>query len=300
MSMLSRNAAEVGPNTLWAMDRQLALIEELALDPEAFGATAPDLKEANQRLDLAIARNNRTAQKAAMVDVMRAELWAWWQVFDERQLLTYLYQNRARPGYSSTHDRPSLDHALRIAQAMAANAPDKNWFDFDWEARAVAAVLADICLPPIRDYYPGMLWVYVARDRSIPAYYNGLDLIRDALNRRNGPLPSPVAEWHLQVDCGQLRPHPTIPRQRGRPVRPHLAMRDILAQFLLKLLDRLGLPLNGEPTSGCEVVGQALDRSYDSIRRIWKQRLEQQPFDGVVVKHSWAIAFRHGLHRRHR
>ncbi len=304
MITLPRNSAEAERNLHWAMKQRLQLMEELALDPSAFGASVPDLEEARQRLYLAAEHEDRRAEKAAFLDVMRADLWSWWQVFDARQLLTRLYRKRARPDFSSKEDRPTLEEARELANAVVVNAPDMEWFSFDWEARAVAAVLKDIHLPPFGEGCPAMLRDYVARSGHIPTYFDAVDLIREETRKRNEPMQPLLERRQMQVDCGRLRRPPEIRRQPHRAVRPFLAVRDILAQFLLKLLERLGLPPKGAPVSGYEIVEGALGISYDSVERIWKHRLEKQSFEVVVAKHSKAIAIRNvhypRRHRRHR
>ena len=66
------------------------------------------------------------------------------------------------------------------------------------------------------------------------------------------------------------------------------------------------MPPQGRRVSGCRIVAEVLEHSEDNeglseetVVRIWKARIWEQPFQRVMQKHSKAIAERTGLSELH-
>ena len=76
------------------------------------------------------------------------------------------------------------------------------------------------------------------------------------------------------------------------PVKPALLLRNFQIQFVIGLLDRVGVPPRGTDVSGCRIVAKVkvLGLSEDAVKAIWEMR-----FTVAMRKHSKAIAERAGL-----
>ena len=74
------------------------------------------------------------------------------------------------------------------------------------------------------------------------------------------------------------------------PVKLALLLRNFQIQFVIGLLDRVGVPPRGTDVSGCRIVAGVLGLSEDRVKGIWEMR-----FTVAMRKHSKAVAERAGL-----
>ena len=76
------------------------------------------------------------------------------------------------------------------------------------------------------------------------------------------------------------------------PVKPALLLRNFQIQFVIGLLDRVGVPPRGTDVSGCRIVAKVkvLGLSEAAVKAIWEMR-----FTVAMRKHSKAVAERAGL-----
>ena len=152
MRMRPKGIAEAVRNIRWGVAVRLQLFEEIVCGPQDFGAGAPGMEEAMERIDRALVRRDTKAEDAAVVDRMRAELLDLWRGYPERRLLTELYRRAARrqEGSGSPDSRrlPSCQEGLRVARGLLADIPDTGPLDAEGESADVSKVLADQLLPP--------------------------------------------------------------------------------------------------------------------------------------------------------
>ena len=65
-------------------------------------------------------------------------------------------------------------------------------------------------------------------------------------------------------------------------------------QFVIEVLDRIGIKPNGSFVSGCRIVAEVLGIPEDRVRRIWKACIWRRSFMPVMRKQMKAIAERNG------
>ena len=315
MRLIPETAAELGSNIRWVVAKRLEIIEEFALGLQTPGSDIPDIHEAGKRILRAVERRDRKAEDEAFVDRTRAEVWEWWQGFSERRLLTDLYGRavlrEAGCGGPDKQRLPTHSQGLRIARALLAEISDGGKLDPEQEAATVAQVLAYQLLPPIAAPSRPLLRAYIRRSGYGSVHFDALSLIYEALKSQGKAIPSLLARWHQDV-ASRRRQRPDMkPVAPHRPANPNRLMRDIHIQFVIGLLQRLGVPPYGShlSISGCRIVWQALQELSDagilpdtlglaegSMERIWKECTWRGSFMPVMRKHSKAIAERTGLH----
>ena len=315
MRLIPETAAEFGSNIRWVVAKRLEIIEEFALGLQTPGSDIPDIHEAGKRILRAVERRDRKAEDEAFVDRTRAEVWEWWQGFSERRLLTDLYGRAVlREAGCSGPDKqrlPTHSQGLRIARALLAEISDGGKLDPEQDAATVAQVLAYQLLPPIAAPSRPLLRAYIRRSGYGSVHFDALSLIYESLKSQGKAIPSLLARWHQDV-ASRRRQRPDMkPVAPHRPANPNRLMRDIHIQFVIGLLQRLGVPPYGShlSISGCRIVWQALQELSDagilpdtlglaegSMERIWKECTWRGSFMPVMRKHSKAIAERTGLH----
>ena len=84
-----------------------------------------------------------------------------------------------------------------------------------------------------------------------------------------------------------MRPIPS-----HRPANPAQIARDMQIQFVLEVLNRIGIKPNGSFVSGCRIVAEVLGIPEETVRRIWKERVQKAPFVHVMQKQMKGIAER--------
>ena len=303
MRLFPEAVAELDLNMRWVVPLRLQLIDAVVCDPESFGASAPGLEEAWGPVRLALAQRNRKAEDKAITELMRAQVWDWWQNFSECPLLTKLYARAARQGdKTATADSkrvPTACEGIRVARALLADIPYPDSLDPEEESTDVAGVLAAKLLPPLGKPTRQALRHYMGRSESNPAYFDALTLLCEELDKQGEPSIQ-LGRWRQEVADG-LRPRPTMePIPAHRPANPDQLKFDMHIQFILEVLRRLGVRPRGPFPSGCLIVSEVLSEvrsvSEGTVERLWKERTWEKSLVPIMQKYSRAIAERTGLH----
>ena len=299
----------------WVMDARLDLIEAVASDPQTFAPDAPGLDDAlegwrnptvckgNEEADAMFLTLTQVLTPAQALTLTQEEALEWWRGFPERGLLTTLARSakRRKAECGSPHERrtPSQDEGTLIARPILVDVVKKSQFSFSQEAKAVAAALAFLHMPPFVECSPAQLRDYVRRSSGDRTYFDALGISHEGLLSRGTPIPCEIAKWRQEVDAGERRRPPGKPLPRGRPrIAAHL-LRDIQIQFVIELLRRLGIPPRGRDFSGCRIVADVLKEIGEQVSEwdvelIWKKRVGTRHFPETLRKHSKATAQRTG------
>ncbi len=315
MRLIPETAAELGSNIRWVVAKRLEIIEEIALGLQTPGSDIPDIHEAGKRILRAVERRDRKAEDKAFVDRTRAEVWEWWQGFSERGLLNDLYGRavlrEAGSGGPDKQRLPTHSEGLRIARELLAEISDRGKLDPEHEAASVAQVLAYQLLPPIGAPSRPLLRAYIRRSESSRVHFDALNIIHEDLKNQEKAISGLLATWHSDVVSGRRQRPDKKPAAAHRPTNQDRLKRDIHIQFVIGLLQRLGIPPYGTHLyiSGCRIVSQTLLELSDcgilpetlalsegTVERVWKECSWRTSFMPVMRKHSKAIAERTGLH----
>ena len=289
--------ADVLPIIRWGIEMRMQLIEEVACGFHVPEASAPGMEEAMKALLRSLGRD-RKVDEDLFVDYMRAEMREWWQDFPERQLLTELFRRtalrRAECGSPDSRRRPSHQDGFQIASPLLDDIPERDQFDFEWEATAVSEVLAALWLPPLGVRSHGSLREYIERSEVNRAYFDALARHFEEKNSRGEGIPRPLLKWRQEFAGGRRRRPAKRSAPRYRPVNPADFVRNIQIQFTIAVLQRVGVKPRGRLVSGCRIVSEKLGCSEDNVKRIWNK-----PFTPEFQKHAGAIATRTGLSQFH-
>ena len=298
MRMRPESLAELVCNVRWGIGVPLQLMEEGVRGPQDFGAGAPGMKEAWERMFRATERRDRKAEDAAVVDYTRAALWDLWRGYPERRLLTELYRraDRRQDGSGSPDSRrpPTHQEGLRVARGLLAEIPATGRLDAERESAALSKVLADQWLPPNGVPSRPTLREYIKCSRTNRRYFDALGRIEAKLHDRGKSIPGPLARWREEVDGGRLRRPALSPIPAHRPANPAKLPRDMQIQFVIEVLNRIGIKPNGSDVSGCRIVSEVLRVPEDRVTRIWKACIWRRSFMPVMRKYSEGITERNG------
>ena len=269
----------------------LKYIEDAARGTLASVTDAPSEEKALECVLRMLEGRHGEADKEALEAYMRARTWEWWADYPERQLLSTLVRRAdlRKQGIGEKYDRriPSHTEGLRIARPLLAGIPDKITLDAEGEVEAMSQLLAALLNLPMGEDSPERLQKYNELSKSKRVY-------RDALRRYNLEFDSPdktiyrpVFKWQRKAAgrSGLRRAKIKVPSHN--PVKPALLVRNLQIQFVIGLLDRVGVPPQGTPVSGFGIVAEAVGLSEDSVKVIWETH-----FTADMRKHSKAIAER--------
>ena len=298
MRMRPEGITEADANIRWGIAVRLRIVEEVACGLQTSRTGAPGMREAMECIHRALERRDRKAEDAAVVDRMRAELQELWWDYPERWLLTDLYQrtDRRRDGSGSADSRRLPDEAegLRVARGLLAEIPATGRLDAERESAALSKVLADQWLAPSGVPSRPALREYIRRSKGNRAYFDALGHIEATLHDRGKAIPGPLAKWREEVASGLRRRPARKPVPSHRPPNPAQLPRDMQIQFVIEVLDRIGIKPNGSDVSGCRIVADVLRIPEERVRRIWKARVQKGPFVPAMQKQMKAIAERNG------
>ena len=164
-----------------------------------------------------------------------------------------------------------------------------------WEAAAITKALADLYFPPLSVRSRDLVRGYIQSSRSRQVFFDALYLICEELYNRGEAVTGLLAKWRQEV-AGGLRRRPAIkPIPPHRPADPAQLEGDIPMQFTIAVLERDGVPPQGNPVSGCRIVAEAFGLPDDTVVRIWKECTWRKSFLPAMRKYSKAIAKRTGL-----
>ena len=298
MRLLPERVAELNPNIRWAIATRLRIIEEIALDPLFSVTGAPTMEEGWERMGRAVVRKDKKAEDAAITDYMRAEVRAWWQNFSKQELLTNLCRRAAsrRAGSGSPDSRrsPSHQEALQVAKALLVDFRNTERLDAQGEADTVARVLAGEGLVTYSILSRAALRMYKKESRTSPAHFDALSNLCAKLDDWGWDLPRQLARWRQEVAEGRRRRPAMKPIPARRHFNPDRLRRDMHLQFVIAILEMVGVRPQGVRVSGCRIVAEASGLSEGTVERIWKECTWRTSFLPAMRKHAKDIAIRHG------
>ena len=294
MRLLPNGFAQLLPIVQWLVGWHLEYIEEAARGTLAYVTGAPSEEEAIACVLRIFEGRYEEADREALEAYMRARTRDWWANYPERQLLSTLVRrtDRRKQGIGEKDGRrpPSPEEGLRIARPILASIPKKITLDAEGEFEAMSKLLAALLKPPLGEDSPERLQRYLEFSTSKRVY-------RDAIRRYNQEFDSPDKtiyrpdfSWQRKAASRSGLRRAKIKVASHPPVKPALLLRNFQIQFVLGLLDRIGVPPRGTDVSGCRIVAGVLGLSEDAVKGIWEMR-----FTVAMRKHSKAIAKRAGL-----
>ena len=291
MKLLPNGFAQLLPIVQGFVSVHLECIEEAARGTLASVTGAPSEEQALESVLRMFEDRHLEADKEALEAYMRARTHEWWQDFPERQLLSALVRRAdlRKQGIGEKDDRriPTRTEGLRIAKPLLAGIPDKITLDAEGEFEAMSKLLAALLNPPMGEDSPERLEKYSELSESKRVY-------RHALRRYNLEFDSPDKTIYRPVFRWQRKAAGRSGLRRGKikiashpPVKPALLLRNLQIQFVIGLLDRIGIPPQGTFVSGFGIVAEAVGLSENAVKVIWETR-----FTADMRKHSKAMAER--------
>ena len=115
-------------------------------------------------------------------------------------------------------------------------------------------------------------------------YFNG------DLDNADAAIYRPDIRWQRRSGIMPRLYRRKLKVKAGNPVKPAIFVRNLQVQFVVWLLDRVGIPPRGTLVSGCRIVAEVLGLRENTVKRIWEMR-----FSVEMNKHSRAVAERLGL-----
>ena len=298
MRLLPERVAELNPNFRWAIATRLRIIEEIACGSLVSVTGAPTMEEGWERMGRAVVRRDWKAERAAITDYMRAEMRAWWQTFSEQVLLTNLYRRaasqRAKSGSRDSRRRPSHEEGLRVARALLEDFRDTELLDAQGEADTVARILAGEGLVTYSILTRAALRMYKKESRTSPAHFDALSHLCAKLDDWGLDLPRQLARWRQEVAEGRRRRPAMKPIPARCPLNSDRLRRDMHLQFVIAILEMVGVRPQGVRVSGCRIVAEASGLSEGTVERIWKECTWRTSFLPAMRKYAKDIAIRHG------
>ena len=290
MTLLQGGFVQLLPIVQWVAATHLEHIEDAARGTLAYGAGAPSEEEAMEGLLRIFVGRFEEADREAIENFMGARATEWFPGFTERRLLVDLVRraDRRKKGTGSEYDRrpPTHGEGLRIARRLLAGIPHKISLDAVGEYEALSQVLAALLAPPMGEPSPERLQSYNDLSRSIPVYQEALRRYKH-LYKPDKVIFYQDFRWQRRADAKSKLHRAKFKVAPHSPVKPALLLRDFQVQFVIVLLDRVGVSPLGTHLSGCRIVGEALGLSKDTVKKIWGKR-----FTVEMQEHSEAIAER--------
>ena len=298
MRLLPERVPELNPNLRWFITTRLRIIKEVVLGPPVSGTGAPTMQEGWKRMGRAVVRRDRKAEGAAITDYMRSEVRAWWQDFPERRLLTDLYLRaalrRETSGSPDSGRLPSHEDGLRVATALLEDFRDTELLDAQGEADTVARVLAGEGLVTYSILTRAALRMYKKESRTSLAHFDALSHLCTKWDDWGWNLPRQLARWRQEVAEGRRRRPAMKPIPARCPLNSDRLRRDMHLQFVIVVLERVGVRPMGVRVSGCRIVAEASGLSEGTVERIWKACTWRTSFLPEMRKQAKDIAIRHG------
>ena len=293
MTLLQGGFVQLLPIVQWVAATHLEHIEDAARGTLAYGAGAPSEEEAIESLLQIFVGRFEEADREAVENYMRARVREWWPDFSERRLLTDLVRraDRRKKGPGSEYDRrpPTHGEGLRIARQLLAGIPHKISLDAVGEYEALSQVLAALLAPPMGEPSPERLQSYNDLSRSIPVYQEALRRYKH-LYKPDKVIFYPEFRWQRRAQAKSLLRRAKFKVAPHSPAKPAILVRNFQIQFVIGLLERVGVPPLGTHLSGYHIVADVTGLSEDRVKDIW-----EMCFTVEMKNNSKAIAERIGL-----
>ena len=299
MKLLPKGFAQLLPIVQWLVGLHLGYIEEAARGKLAYGSDAPSEEEAIACVLWIFEGRYEEADREALAAFMRARTRDWWADYPERQLLSALVRRADRRKQRIGQEdgrRPLPVERVSVLPGRCWPASRKSsTLDAEGEFEAVSKLLAALLKPPMGEDSPERLQRYIEFSESKRVYRDALRRYNQEFNSPDKTIYRPDFSWQRRA-AGRSRlrrakikvpSHPPPP-----PVKPALLLRNFQIQFVIGLLDRVGVPPRGTDVSGCRIVAKVkvLGLSEAAVKVIWEMR-----FTAAMRKHSKAVAERTGL-----
>ena len=294
MKLLPNGFAQLLPILQVIVSLHLEYILQAARGKLAYGINAPSEEQAFECVLRMFEDRHGEADTEALEAYLRARTHEWWQDYPERQLLSALVRRAdlRKQGIGEKDDKRIQFHGegLRIARSILASIPKKLTLDAEGEVEAMSQLLAALLNPPMGEDSPERLQKYIEFSKSNRVYRDALRRYYQGLDSPDKTIYRPVFRWQRKAAgrSGLRRAKIKVPSHR--PVKPALLVRNLQIQFVIGLLDRVGIPPQGTFVSGFGIVAEAVGLSEDAVKVIWETR-----FTADMRKHSKAIAERAGL-----
>ena len=273
----------------WLIEKRAQVLEEIALDPEGSAHSVPEMRELNERVRQAEAVQDMEAKKEADLDRLRVWMRESWQDFEEMHLLTDLFRRasnrKRRTGTKNSRRPPDHSECVRVADALLAEVKGKSRLDPADVSKAATEVLLGDWLSETDMGKSRLLEDYIQRSADHRPYFDALRVIFLFLSDLNADIPRPLEAWTDEYSDGRRNRPPLAPLDPHRPINPANLVRDIQIQFVILVLQRLGVAPWGTHVSGCRIVAEALEISEDTVGRIWRERIWKGPFAPVLWKY---------------
>ena len=272
----------------------LEYILQAARGALASGSDAPSEEQALESVIRLFGGRHVEADKRALEEYIRARTEEWWQSYPERRLFSDLVVRadlrKRLGGNGDDRRRPTREEGLRIARPLLAGIPDKITLDAVGEYESVARLLAALLLPPMGEPSSEELQRYTELAKSIPVFRDGVRYFYADHDNADATTFSPDIRWRRRSGIMPRLYRRKLKVKAENPVKPALLIRNLQVNFVVGLLERVGIPPLGTLVSGCRIVGEVLGLRENRVKRIWEMR-----FTVEMSKHSRAVAERLGL-----
>ena len=295
MTLLPGGFVQLLPIVQWVAAVHYEHILEAARGTLASGTGAPSEEEAMACLLRIFMSSHEEADREAIENFMGARVTEWFPGFTERQLLVDLVRRadlRERgTGSKDSRRLPSHKEGLRLAMSLLADTPGKGEISLDdiWEYEAASNLLVALLSPHMGEPSPEARQRYEEISMSNPVFREALRRSK-ALYRPDKAIFHQDFRWQRRADAKSKLRRAKFKIAPHSPAKPAILVRNFQIQFVIGLLDRVGVSPLGTHLSGCRIVGEALGLSEDTVNKIW-----EMPFVPEMQDYSKAIAERIGL-----
>ena len=278
----------MGENLLkWALDKNLALLEDMIVNPDSYRVdevlggeqTAEVFITAVERGDL------RNAKKS--IDALEVKEWRRFLATPGGQIYASLLQRHKK----NSRFRPTLDDGVKIASTLLYGHVKRSWLNEDLEMKFLPALFAISWLPPVGSGDSHTLLRYITLSEHSLVMWQTLEKLCPMITSSGQVLPQELLDWQTGSTFGRRQPPPEKTLSRGRPSRINYILRDTAIMVAIEMLARVGMrPYSEKLPSACAAVAQAMvelgvkptDEDADllstvkSIRKkcIWKKSIE--------------------------
>ena len=295
MTLLQGGFVQLLPIVQWVAAVHYEHIEEAARGALASGTGAPSEEEAMACLLRIFMGSHEEADREAIENFMRARATDWFPGFSERQLLVDLVRraDRRKRGTGSKDSRrlPSHKEVDRLAKALLADTPGKGEISLDdiWEYEAASNLLVALLSPHMGEPSPEARQRYEEISMSNPVFREALRRSK-ALYRPDKAIFHQDFRWQRRADAKSKLRRAKFEIAPHSPAKPAILVRNFQIQFVIVLLNRLGILPQGTFVSGIRIVADVTGLSEGRVKKIW-----EMPFVPEMQDYSRAIAERIGL-----
>ena len=181
---------------------------------------------------------------------MRIGVRVWWRSYPKRSLLTHLYRRAARRrdklGSPDSRRPPTYAEGLEVARALLANFPRVGPLDPEAEAEIVSLIMAIQWRLPIGAQPSRQVLRHCQKlARRSRVYFDALTPLlwntgQGRQAHRHALAVVAIGSWWAPSAVPHCKPIPA-----RRPANPNQLWRDVQIQFIIEILDRVGIRPRG-------------------------------------------------------